>query len=82
MQALIASAFEYCSDHYLDFNESKSKNMLVDGDLPQGDPVPLTINLVNTGHCSLSAIPDILSFHRAANSLIHGQVRLGYKLSI
>ena len=92
LQALLDIAFRYCSDHCLDFNVSKSKVMLVGGNLPQGDPAPLNlngrpldfvhgyrylgVNLVNTGHLSFSAMPDILSFHRAANSLIHGRVRL------
>ena len=96
LQALLDIAFKYCSDHCLDFNVSKSKIMLVGADLPQGDPAPLTlngrsldfvykfrylgVNLVNTGHLSFSAVPDILSFHRASNSLIHGRVGLENKI--
>ena len=35
----------------------------------------LGVNLINNNGLSFSAIPEILSFHRASNAILHGRMR-------
>ena len=91
LQELLNIASAYCKTFCLDFNISKSKVMIIGREISSTKFAPLKIdggdldfintykyvgvNLVDGKELSFSATPELLSFYRASNALLHGRVK-------